>query len=70
MTFEHVLDLLRSYRTKEGEQVLFLLAQDTMESIYNCVLNSGARACLELGTGLGGTTCVIAAALDELGAAA
>jgi predicted O-methyltransferase YrrM len=67
MTFEHVLDLLRSYRTKEGEQVLFLLAQDTMESIYNCVLNSGARACLELGTGLGGTTCVIAAALDELG---
>ncbi len=67
MTFDNVYELLRNYRTPAGEQVLFLLARDTMQSIYDCVLQSGARECLELGTGYGATTCVIAAALDELG---
>lgn len=67
MTFDNVYELLRNYRTQGGEQVLFLLARDTMHSIYDCVLQSGARECLELGTGYGATTCVIAAALDELG---
>ncbi|HEY0185553.1 MAG TPA: class I SAM-dependent methyltransferase, partial [Rhodopila sp.] len=65
MQFEQVLSLLRSYRSPAGDAVLFLLAEQTMESIYHCVLDSGASACLELGTGLGATTCVIAAALDE-----
>ena len=67
MKFEQVHHRLRSYRTPQEEQVLFLLQQDTMESLYNCVVNAGARECLELGTGYGATTCVIAAALDEIG---
>jgi len=67
MKFEHVLHLLRSYRTQGGEQILFLLQPSTMESIYNCVVSAGARDCLELGTGHGATTCIIAAALDEIG---
>jgi predicted O-methyltransferase YrrM len=67
MKFDEVLELLRSYRTPQGEVVLFLLQPQTMEDIYNCVLHSSARDCLELGTGYGATTCVIAAALDETG---
>jgi predicted O-methyltransferase YrrM len=67
MKFDQVAHLLHSYRTQEDDKVLFLLAQDTMQAIYDCVLHSGARTCLELGTGFGATTCVIAAALDELG---
>jgi predicted O-methyltransferase YrrM len=67
MKFADVLGMLHSYRSPEGEEVLFLLAPATMESIYNCVLATGAISCIELGTGLGATTCIIAAALDELG---
>jgi predicted O-methyltransferase YrrM len=67
MKFEQVLHQLQAYRTPGGDQVTFLLAQDTMRAIYDCVLHGGATACLELGTGHGATTCVIAAALDERG---
>jgi predicted O-methyltransferase YrrM len=67
MKFEQVHHLLRTYRAPKQEQVLFLLQQETMESLYNCVVRTGARECLELGTGYGSTTCVIAAALDEIG---
>jgi predicted O-methyltransferase YrrM len=67
MKFDKVLSLLRDYRTPRGDKLLFLLQPHTMRSIYDCVLHTGARDCLELGTGYGATTCVIAAALDELG---
>ncbi len=67
MKFEQVHQLLSAYRTPQGEKLLFLLQPGTMESIYHCVVNSGPRDCVELGTGYGATTCVIAAALDEIG---
>jgi predicted O-methyltransferase YrrM len=67
MKFEDIHQRLSSYRTPQGEPVLFLIQPSTMENIYNCVVSSGATECLELGTGYGATTCVIAAALDELG---
>ena len=47
--------------------MLFLLQDSTMRAIYDCVIASKATRCIELGTGYGSTTCVIAAALDELG---
>jgi predicted O-methyltransferase YrrM len=67
MNFEQVYDILKSYRTAQGKKVLFLLAEETMKSIYECVLTTRAFDCVELGTGYGATTCVIAAALEELG---
>lgn len=67
LKFTEAFDRLRSYRAPNNEPVLFLLSPATMEDIYNCVLNSGARNCLELGTGYGSTTCIIAAALQERG---
>ncbi len=67
MKFEQVHHLLSTYRTPQQEQLLFLLQPETMESLYRCVVSTGARECLELGTGYGATTCVIAAALDEIG---
>ncbi len=67
MKFDKVYESLSTYRTAKGDAVLFLLARETMQAIYDCVLQTGARDCLELGTGYGATTCVIAAALDELG---
>lgn len=67
MKFDDIYSVLHDYRTPDGGRLLFLLAPGTMRSIYDCVLHSGARECLELGTGYGATTCVIAAALEELG---
>jgi len=67
MTFDQVYERLSTYRTPQGEKLLFLLSADTMRSLYDCVLHTGATDCLELGTGYGATTCVIAAALDERG---
>jgi predicted O-methyltransferase YrrM len=67
MKFDEIYELLRSYRTPQGEQLLFLLQEPTMRSIYDCVVATSARHCLELGTGYGATTCIIAAALEECG---
>ena len=67
MKFQDVYRRLESFRAPNGDRLLFLLSQQTMQQIYACVLRSGARDCLELGTGYGATSCVIAAALDERG---
>lgn len=67
MKFEHVYESLRDYRTAKGEKLLFVLQKQTMQAIYDCIVTTRAAQCLELGTGYGATTCVIAAALDEIG---
>ncbi len=67
MEFDRVYNLIREYESPEGEKVLFLLEERTSRAIYDHIVSTGATRCLELGTGYGSTTCVMAAALDEIG---
>jgi predicted O-methyltransferase YrrM len=66
MTFDQVYNLLLNYQT-EINQRLLLLTEETLREIYDCIVATRARDCLELGTGFGATACVMAAAVDEIG---
>lgn len=68
MKFQTVLDRLQRFPIPEGwKGNLFLLPDEHMAAIYDCIVKNQLRSCLELGTGFGATTCVIAAALEESG---
>jgi predicted O-methyltransferase YrrM len=67
MKFDEIYERLSTYRTSDGEKLLFLLTPTTMRGVYDCVLHNNAQECIELGTGYGATTCIIAAALQERG---
>ena len=63
------LDQLRSVPLPaDWADNLFLLPETDMRDLHSHVLSNRAVSCLELGTGYGTTTCMLAAALDELGA--
>jgi predicted O-methyltransferase YrrM len=66
MKFDQVYDLLLKYQA-ERNQRLVLLSGDTLREVYGGIVATRARDCLELGTGFGATTCVMAAAIDEIG---
>lgn len=63
-----VMDRLRAFRPPDGWQAtIFLFPDSAMEEMFDHVPKNEARHCLELGTGFGATTCVLAAAIDEIG---
>jgi predicted O-methyltransferase YrrM len=66
MKFDQVCNLLLNYQTERNERIL-LLSEDTQREIYHCIVATKARDCLELRTGFGATTCVMAAAIEEIG---
>ena len=66
MKFDQVYKLLLDCQT-EINQLIVLLAEDTLREIYQCIVATRAKDCLELGTGFGATACVMAAAIDEIG---
>jgi predicted O-methyltransferase YrrM len=66
MKFEQVYGILLNHQKAISSRVV-LLAEATLREIYDCVIATRSRDCLELGTGHGATTCVIAAALEEIG---
>jgi len=66
MKFDLVYDLLQSRQTEINLR-LVLLSQETLREIYNCIVATRATDCVELGTGFGATTCVMAAAIEEIG---
>lgn len=72
MTFEELLATLRTFRvpddlnpTAPGD--VFFLPEAAMASIYDRIIENGLRDCLELGTGFGATSCVMAAAVTRTG---
>jgi predicted O-methyltransferase YrrM len=66
MKFEQVYQLLSNYQgDRPGWYVV--LGHDTLREIYQHVIATGARDCLELGTAFGSTSCVMAAAVEENG---
>ena len=66
MRFDQVYKLLLDRQT-DINQLIVLLAEDTLREIYECIVATRAKDCLELGTGFGATACVMAAAIDEFG---
>ena len=66
MKFDQVYKLLLDRQT-EINQLIVLLTEDTLREIYQCIVATRAKDCLELGTGFGATACVMAAAIDEIG---
>jgi len=68
MQFEEVMTRLKAVRPPEGWQSnVLLLPEAAMRTIWQRIVEQELRCCLELGTGWGATSCVIAAALDEIG---
>ncbi len=66
MKFEQIYSILVNHQKAINTRVV-LLAEATLREVYQCVIATRSRDCLELGTGHGATTCVIAAALEEIG---
>jgi predicted O-methyltransferase YrrM len=66
MKFDQVYNQLLNYQTELNLRMV-LLAENTLREIYSCIVATGARDCLELGTGFGATACVMAAAIEEGG---
>ncbi len=66
MKFDQVYDLLLDHQTKTGGWYV-VLAERSLRQIYQHILATGATNCLELGTAFGGTSCIMAAAVEEIG---
>ncbi len=69
MQFDQIYRLLLNRQT-ELNRLVVLLAEHTLHEIYDCIIATRARDCLELGTGFGATACVMAAAVEEIGGGA
>jgi len=66
MKFDEVCQRLRDYETERNSRFA-LLPEETAREVYQHIVTTRARDCLELGTAFGATTCIMAAAVDEIG---
>ena len=66
MKFEEVYDLLATYQ-RERCGWYAVLGERALRDIYQHIIATGAKDCLELGTAFGATACVMAAAVEENG---
>jgi predicted O-methyltransferase YrrM len=68
MKFKKVMQALKQYQVPGAwPPTIFLLSEQTMNDIYSLIVRHKLHHCIELGTGHGATTCVMAAALEEIG---
>ncbi len=68
MKFNEIYDRLQSFKPPDGwPGHIFLLPKDVMEDIYKFIISHKLHSCIELGTGYGATTCVMASAMEEIG---
>nr|WP_290228020.1 class I SAM-dependent methyltransferase [Trichocoleus desertorum] len=68
MNFETIIDSLKSFVIPGNwPSSIFLLSESAMADIYKCIVDNQLHSCIELGTGHGATSCVMAAAVDEIG---
>jgi len=69
MKYQKILDNLNSFTPpSDWNGNLFLLPLDVIHDIYEFIIHQKFTDCIELGTGFGTTSCVMAAALEEYGA--
>jgi Methyltransferase domain len=66
MKFEQVYDLLTRYQRERGGWYA-VLGEQALRDIYQHIIATRAKDCLELGTAFGATACVMAAAVEENG---
>jgi SAM-dependent methyltransferase len=67
MKFETIMNRLKNYRDPDGSPLLFLIPDATVAEMYRCIVDNKLHTCLELGTGYGTTSCIMAAAVEEIG---
>ncbi len=68
MKYNDILDRLKSYTPPSGwPGNLFLLPLDVIHDIYEFIVRNKPTSIIELGTGFGTTSCVMAAAMQEYG---
>lgn len=68
MNYEIILERLKSYQVPgDWPPTIFLLPEVAMKDIYDCIVENKLSSGIELGTGHGATSCVIAAAMEEIG---
>ena len=68
MNFSDAMANLRAYvPVAEMPCSLFLLPEEVMSDLHHLVVKQHLRSVLELGSGFGATSCVLAAALQETG---
>jgi len=65
---EQTLAALKSYPIPQNWQAnLFLMPEQVMRDLHQFILDHNIQNCIELGTGFGATTCVMADALQQTG---
>jgi len=68
MKYDVVTDLLNSFKiVGDWPSTIFLLPEAAMTEIYEFILFHRLPVCLELGSGHGATSCIMAAAAAEIG---
>ena len=68
MNFVEVMNKLRAFPVPTGwPGALFQLPEGAMKEVFEAVVAGRFSSCIELGTGFGATTCVLAAALEANG---
>jgi predicted O-methyltransferase YrrM len=68
MKYDTVMASLRAFAIpKGGAASLFLLPESGMREIYDCIVANRSKSCIELGSGFGATSCVMGAAVAEIG---
>ena len=64
---EKIFNALKSYVPPEGwGGHLFLLPEQAMKDIHSFIVENRLHNCIELGTGFGATTCMIADAMTKI----
>ena len=66
MKFEHAYERMIRFQTENGGWFVHQ-PKDALHGIYQHIIETGAKDCLELGTAFGATACTMAAAVDEIG---
>ncbi len=66
MRFETVYRLVYDFQEANNRRMV-LLSEASLRIIYEGIIAGQAHDCLELGTGYGASTCVMAAAVEEIG---
>jgi predicted O-methyltransferase YrrM len=66
MKFDEAYRRLQNYEAERNYRFT-LLPEAALQEVYQHIVTTTARDCLELGTGFGATTCIMAAAVDEIG---
>lgn len=68
MQYDQIMSALSNYKVQGSWPAsIFLLPHEAMRDIYDCIVQNRLISGLELGSGHGATSCLMAAAMEETG---